>query len=134
MNLKFKKAERIYKKDDFKKLFQEGEQFLIHPYKVVYYFKEESENKNPDFPLQFAVSIPKKRFKRAVDRNLLKRRTKEAFRLHRNTLKHQLQKELQGLNILLVYCDTDILDYRLIEDKIILILQRLQGIHEKISQ
>ena len=61
-------------------------------------------------PPKALFSVPKRKFKRAVHRNLLKRRLKEAYRLHKNQLSSN-----QDLNIAFLYTAKDILDYQRIE-------------------
>ena len=65
------------------------------------------------------VSVPKRNFKRAVKRNLLKRRVREAFRLNRSMLGGA------GIDILFVYSGKEILDYAAIESAVRAIFQQL---------
>lgn len=134
MDFKLKKIERLYHKKEIESLFKEGKSLLIHPFKVVYLFSELNQLTAESYPLKFAISIPKKRFKKAVDRNLLKRRIREAYRLNRHLLKEKLPRDNQSLKFVLVYIDQIELPYKVIEDKIILILQRLLAIHEETYQ
>jgi ribonuclease P protein component len=127
MKFRFSKEERIYRKNDMQFLLKEGKSFLVHPFKVVYCLR--SCETATSYPLKSAISIPKRKFKKAVDRNLLKRRSKEALRLHRNPLKQCLQEEKKELLVLLVFISNNKYSYSLIKDKIILILQRLQQIN-----
>lgn len=127
MKFTFEKEERIYRKNDLQLLLKEGKSFLVHPFKVVYYIRPGETTSI--YPLKSAISIPKRRFKKAVDRNLLKRRSREAFRLHRNPLKQSLKEEEKELLVLLVFISNNKYSYSFIKDKIILILQRLQQIN-----
>jgi ribonuclease P protein component len=71
------------------------------------------------------VSVPKKRFKRAVKRNLLKRRIREAYRLNKMALTEVLNsKELQ-MHIAFNYVSDEVMDYEQIEKKMKVALQRL---------
>lgn len=133
MDFKLKKIERLYQKKEIESLFKDGKSMLVHPFKVVYLLNQEN-SETDNYPIKVAISIPKKKFKKAVDRNLLKRRTKEAYRLNRNQLKEELLKENHSLKLLLIYLDKNELPYKVIEDKIILILQRLQAVHEETFQ
>ena len=80
--------------------------------------------------MKIAFSVPKKFFKKAVDRNLLKRRCREAYRLNNSALKNQLMKHGKSLEILIVYNSSEIADFATIQDKIILILRRLAEMNE----
>ncbi len=79
---KFKKAERLSSKKEITALFNEGKSFAISHIRVVYRFLPKQEER----PNAILVSVPKKYFKHAVDRNLLKRRIREAYRLNKGLL------------------------------------------------
>ncbi|MGV8878534.1 MAG: ribonuclease P protein component [Sphingobacteriaceae bacterium] len=70
-----KKEERLCSKKLIDELFHNGSSFLCYPYKVTWLLAD------ADHPVQVLFSVPKKRYKRAVDRNLAKRRMREAYRL-----------------------------------------------------
>lgn len=132
MDLTLNKAERIHKRDELKLLFREAQSFSIYPFKVLHYNVSPISTESPS--LKFAISVPKRRFKKAVDRNLLKRRSREAFRQNRNPLKQQLLVADQHILVMLIYISDEAIKYNKIEEKIILILQRLQVIYAKDSQ
>ena len=79
---KFTKAERLSSKKEITALFNEGKSFAISHIRVVYRFLPKQEER----PNAILVSVPKKHFKHAVDRNLLKRRIREAYRLNKGLL------------------------------------------------
>jgi ribonuclease P protein component len=57
------------------------------------------------------VSVGSRHFKRAVDRNLLKRRIREAYRLQKHVLTHQLQESGVHMDVFFVYLNTEIAAY-----------------------
>ncbi len=65
--------------------------------------------------LQMGVSVGKRHFKRAVDRNLLKRRIREAYRKQKHELKETLTASGISMDIFLVYSNARISDYAEIE-------------------
>src|SRR5476651_487329 len=75
----FKKEERLCNKKLIDGLFHNGSSFLCYPFKASWMFVDNTQQ----FPAQIVFSVAKKRFKRAVDRNLIKRRMREAYRLHK---------------------------------------------------
>ncbi len=78
--LTFKKEERLCSKKVIDKLFSEGESFLSFPVKIIFL-----ETIIPSkFPVQAGFSVGKKNFKSAVQRNLIKRKMREAYRLNKN--------------------------------------------------
>lgn len=130
MRKSLNKAERIKKRDDIQRLFKEGKVEFSHPFKLYHLLSTEKN----EAPLLFGVSVPKKMFKRAVDRNLLKRRIREAYRIHQAELKELMLKQERSLCIMPVYIANEIHDFKQIEDKIILLLQRLLRIYEQDNQ
>jgi len=117
----FQKSERLYLRNEIKELFLSRKGFSNYPFKIIYQVVE----KESDSPVQILISIPKRLFKHAVDRNLLKRRTREAFRKNKHILYEYLEKKNLKLNISFIYISKEIANYSTIENKIILTLQRL---------
>ena len=84
MSLTFPKTERLKSERIIQKLFnKQGASFAMYPLRLVWMQVEQPMS---DAPVQFGVSVPKKKFRKAVDRNRLKRQIRETWRLH----KHQL--------------------------------------------
>lgn len=117
----FKKRERLSKKKLMDELFAKGKKFNVYPFKVIYL----PVNNNPDSPAQFGISVPKRKIKTAVERNLIKRRVREAYRLNKKGLYQTLIAEKKSLIFMLLYLHEEKKDYADLENKIKLILERL---------
>ena len=117
----FPKKERLTGDIRVKRLFVEGNSFLIYPLRVVFLPDEPRT-----IPLQALFSVPKRRFKRANKRNLLKRRMREAFRLHKSMLAGVLEDRKQTINVAFTYVANEPLAYPVIERKMIEALDALQ--------
>ena len=105
----FSKNQRICKKKDIDALFAEGKSFNLSPLRVI-------SKANPDQDIlhhQVLFSVPARNFKRAVDRNLVKRRLREAYRLNKSKLNATTK-----LLVAYIYIAKEILPYSVIEDKI----------------
>ena len=90
MDFRFQREERLKSQKVISRLFKEGRSFSCYPLRLVWL--DISDYPLSKSPIQFSLSVPKKNFKRAVDRNLLRRRVREAYRLH----KHELYKTLNN--------------------------------------
>ena len=115
------KAERLRSRKTISLLFEKGKAISIHPVKMMWMQTANKENAM----LQFGVAVPKKNFKRAVDRNRLKRQMREAVRKNKLSVKKFLEEKNKPCAFLLVFTGKEAVPYKEIEDKIIVILQRL---------
>lgn len=119
---KLSQAERLCGKTRIEALFTSGNSFIVYPFRVVYLSPCESSST----PVSMFVSVPKKKFKRAVKRNLIRRRVKEAYRLNKQILTEPLQKREQSLDMAILYLDKEIQEYPLLEKKIKELLTKLE--------
>jgi ribonuclease P protein component, eubacterial len=117
-----KKVERLCSLKEIQELLKKGNTIYNYPFKVVFI----SYNANPqkeDSYNSIVVSVPKRNFKRAVKRNLLKRRIRESYRLNKNILSGD-----KKINVMFVYISKEVLPYNIIEVKIKEILQKITDI------
>lgn len=106
-------SERLRGRKTIDALFAEGRGGFVHPFRYVF-----RADPAPDTPTAVLFSVPKKNHKRAHVRNLLKRRTREAYRLN---------KGAQGLQIALVYSSKAVEEYAAIEQAVKKILVQIAG-------
>lgn len=117
MNYRLPKSERLHADKLIKELFNEGSSFFLYPFKVQYFVKKDTEHGTT----QVLFSVSKKKIKRAVGRNLIKRRLREAYRLNKSLL----QFSDGDLSIGLIYVSSDLLEFSQIQPKIQQVLKKL---------
>ena len=96
-------------------LFEEGNSEYSFPVKVFWL----ASPTNSSSAVQAGFSVPKKKFKRAVDRNLLKRRMKESYRLNKAELIDLANNKNLNLSLFFIFSANSILDYHQIEKSIV---------------
>lgn len=99
----FQKEEKLSSRKAISDLFDNGKAFTVPPFRV---FWKESTEEIP-FPARVAVTVSKKNFKRAVDRNRIKRLLREAWRLNKHILYKHLEQEKLQIILMIVYTPTD---------------------------
>ena len=92
MNFKFPKAEKLKSRKQIEKLFEEGESLKVFPLRIRYLKTNEGGNN-----VQVAFSVPKRNFKKAVDRIRIKRVLRELYRKN----KHLINQDLKHSYILM---------------------------------
>jgi ribonuclease P protein component len=118
----FPKEERISIRREIDLVFAEGNSFSSFPFRVVYFEKKPFSGSN----VSILISVPKKRFKRAVKRNLIKRRIRESYRLHKDSLLKHLQTKDSGLLVAFIFVGNELCEYKVIESAMIKALNRLK--------
>jgi ribonuclease P protein component len=116
------KNERISAQKDIDLLFGEGSSFTVYPLHVIYKEKKTISG----VPCSILVGVSKKRFKRAVKRNRIKRLIRESYRLNKNELLDFLLSKNKELLIAFVYVDTNLCEYNQMEASMVKALSELK--------
>lgn len=111
-------AERLRSLGAIRRLFESGESGFIFPFRYVWYAEADVV---PSVEVLF--SVPKKFHKRANKRNVLRRRTKEAYRLQKQIV-HTVARE-SNLDLALIYSSKEVLPYKTIKNAIRRVLETL---------
>jgi ribonuclease P protein component len=119
--LTFKKHEKLTSEKAIKELFDKGSSFYLSPFKVL-----SIQQPLPSASSQVLISVPARNFKRAVDRNKIKRRVREAYRLNKSRFESG-SKRL----IAYIYVAKNILPSAEIHQKLLLTLEKLYASNEK---
>jgi ribonuclease P protein component len=121
MRFTFRKEEKLKKEKLIKELFDKGSSFYLFPFKVLVLY-------NPDQTVPFhqvLFSVSKRNFKRAVDRNLIKRRMREAFRLNKNRIPAS-----KKLLIAYIYSAKEILTFAQIQERLVKTFNRFDHVEK----
>lgn len=113
----FSKNERLYHKKIIEGLFKNGSSNFLYPFLLKYLPVESTEQKYH----QVLISVPKRHFRKAVHRNLIKRKIREIYRTNKQLI---YPAEIK-FNIAIIYTGKEILPFKNLKNKLIKVLKRL---------
>ncbi len=119
MNQKYPKSERLKGKNTIDLLFSKGKSVSKYPLRLVYVAVE----KESEADVQVGVSVSKKYFKKAVDRNYFKRVLRETFRLNKHIIMDAVD---QPYALMFFYQSADRLSYAEIHEKTIQLFEKFK--------
>lgn len=122
ISFSFGKEERLKSRKTIDKLFKNGQSFGQFPLRVVWM---ELDTAMGSSPVQFALTVPKKKFKRASDRNRIRRLIREAYRLQKPYFYDRLPEQLEQLAMMIIYTGREMPDHETIEVAMKQLLRRL---------
>lgn len=121
MDYTLRKNEKLRSRTAVNRLFDEGKSLMAFPLRAAYRLREPGDNN-----VQFLVTIPKKRIRKAVNRVTLRRRVRESYRLARRELLTPVLEQCgAGVDIAFVYLDKSPAPYSVIEEKMASLLTRI---------
>lgn len=103
-------------------LFHEGKFFSVFPFKILYTLT------NDEYPLQFGVGVSSKNFKKAADRNRIKRLMRESYRLQKLPLQEKLKLQNRRMNVFFIYTGKELPGFDFLKQKVAVALKRLSAI------
>lgn len=112
-------SERLRSFGAIRRLFGEGSGGFVYPFRYIVYAEADSE-----VSVRVLFSVPKRNHKRANVRNLLRRRTKEAYRLNKSLLHYS--GKCGSVELALVYSSREVVDYKTIEHAVKRILAAVE--------
>lgn len=126
MRLFFRKNEKLTSEKEIDQLFLKGRSSFLYPIKSIYLITE------GDVPIcKVLVTVSKKNLKNASDRNLIKRRLREAYRLNSQQLKTKIVEKNVCVSLAFIYSSSKIIPYENIE---LLVIKHLSNLVEKIEK
>ena len=123
------KNERLKSRKQIEQLFNDGQRFSISPFRIFYSFQNSSSPVNQYLRAGFGASS--RIFKTAVDRNRIKRLTKEAWRLQKKDLGDLLKEQNSKLNVFFIYTGKELPAYDEVYSSIKKIVLKLLDISNK---
>ncbi|MFK7781555.1 ribonuclease P protein component [Psychroserpens sp.] len=124
MSFKFPKKEKLKSQKLIEQLFSEGKSVTAFPLRMVYL----KITSNDDIQFKTGVSVSKRSFKNAVDRNRIKRLLREAYRLNKSTYFNNISGSYA---LMILYISKDGTDFDSVETKMKLLLDAFS---KKVSQ
>jgi ribonuclease P protein component len=118
----FRKEEKLCSQKIIGEMFLSGNSFLCYPLKVVWKY----ETLLTSFPAQVVFSVPKRLFKRAHDRNLLKRQLREVYRYQKQDLYESLELNDRKIAMMIVYIAKEKLEFGQIEGAMTKVIAKLK--------
>ena len=118
------KKEKLKSRKQIERVFREGRSFSLFPFKVCFLLQSLDEA-GAKSPLQAGFGAGSRHFKKAVDRNRIKRLSREAYRLQKKPLLQSLEEKRLSLAVFFIYTGRELPDYVTVTDKIGVALQKL---------
>jgi ribonuclease P protein component len=123
VSFSFKKDERLCSQKLIGGIFLSGRSFNCYPLKIAWI---NTDTLDSSYPAQAAFSVPKKNFKKAHDRNLIRRKMRESWRFHKSSLYEYLGGNETKIALVIIFIGKEDQEFRKIESAMVKGLDRLQ--------
>ncbi len=116
------KNERLKSRKLIEQLFHKGKSFSVFPLKIFYTLTD------GEYALQFGVGVSNKNFKKAADRNRIKRLVRESYRLQKMSVQEKLKLQNRRMSVFFIYAGKELPGFDLLKQKVAVALKRLLSI------
>jgi ribonuclease P protein component len=114
--------ERLKSNLSIQELLKHGRTVSSYPLKIYWFLSPDQHQK---YPARAAISVPKRKFRRAVDRNLMKRRLREAYRLNKHVLYNSLDQQEKKIQLIILFLSDEFLPFAQLDNKMRKIIRQL---------
>jgi len=118
----FGKEERLKSSLHIQELLKDGQSISLFPFKI---FWRNSNDIHQKFPARTAILVPKRKFRRAVDRNLMKRKIRESFRQNKNLIYEPLQEKNMNIHLVILLLADEFISFDRLDSGIRALLVKL---------
>jgi ribonuclease P protein component len=116
----FSKREKLCSQKTIDRLFKEGSSVKSYPLRAVFLEVDKAEA-----PVQVLISVPKKRVRKAHDRNRVKRLIREAYRLNKGQLTDKVVEEGKQLALAFIYLSDRVVEFHEIRQSMTVMLSEM---------
>ncbi|MCX6289772.1 MAG: ribonuclease P protein component [Bacteroidetes bacterium] len=124
-NFTYQKKDKLKSRKQTQFLFSKGTAITMHPIRLLYTIEKVEAGIFPNGLLQAGVGAPSRQFRKAVQRNRVKRLLREGYRLEKPNFTNGLSLTNTRLNLFFLYVDVNVQTQQQIQTSIKLILQKL---------
>jgi ribonuclease P protein component len=118
----YNKTEKLKSRKTLNELFTKGKSFSVFPVKLFYTIAEDDQT------IKAGVGVSARNFKKAVDRNRIKRLLRECYRLNKLSLHTAVAVKQKGVSVFFLYVGKELPDYAMLNEKIQTALTKLEEI------
>ncbi len=118
----YNKKEKLKSRKALEQLFAKGKSFSVFPVKVFYMPMSETM----DYPVKVGVGVSARNFKKATDRNRIKRLLRESYRLNKLSLNALVETKQKQMAVFFLYIGKELPEYVLLTEKMQAALKRLE--------
>ena len=112
------KTKTTLTKKEINSLYKTGKKLNFSSFFVLWDFNKNLQDK----PTRLVISVPKKKIKKAVDRNYIKRCFKEIHRLNKGIL---LKKIINPINIIITYNKTQLIEFNQLQEELLTLFKKI---------